>query len=114
MTHQQVINYIKSSGNTITFTIDPAQLMIPNYEEPQLVGTLKKRNGNIYAQSAISNGSLKKNHLSENDYFDGVRPKKIYITIVSIFLERFCKFVICSIVARCQRFRVFNPRGLGI
>jgi C-terminal processing protease CtpA/Prc len=38
MTHRQVIDYIKSCGNQVTFTIDPA-IQIPRYAAPAQNGT---------------------------------------------------------------------------
>lgn len=75
MSHQQVVNYIKSSGNAITFTIDPTKQMMTinkgTSEEPQLMGTLKKTNENIYSDVSLNNNNVLIEKKSDQDiYFD--------------------------------------------
>ncbi|KAI6175631.1 hypothetical protein M3Y97_00710600 [Aphelenchoides bicaudatus] len=70
MTHRQVIDYIKSCGNQVTFTIDPT-ITMPRYAHPPPVnGTV---NGPIEAEDAVyttSNpyGTLTNGHNNHNGH----------------------------------------------
>jgi hypothetical protein len=76
MTHRQVIDYIKSCGNQVTFTVDPT-IVMPRYAQPPPPppnGTTV--NGPIESEDAVystSNqyGTLTNGHGGQNGHNNG-------------------------------------------
>lgn len=107
MSHQQVINFIKSSGNTISFTVDPTK-KLRNYQSGTATPVSNQlRSGaatpQLYAQiphKRFSSNYLDNGHSNYvgflNNFFIMQRRFLFFVAAFSTFLFKLCLAIICS------------------